>query len=211
MSGDQKCFDRLLHMRHACKLFDETRRIPQEDLHFILEAGRMAPSSFGMEPWEFWVVQDPKHKERLRPLCWDQPQITSCSDLVVLLSKKGLRSDDAYVRERFKSRGADYARYLEVYGGFIDPRSDEELICWAQKQVYLASGFMMLAAASVGVDSCPIEGFDKEGVTALLEVDTQRLEIAYLLTFGYRAKAQQPRHRRAFDEVVRFLPAKEKA
>ncbi len=198
-------FEEALHFRHACKLFDPAKKIPSDDLRFILESGRMAPSSFGMEPWEFWVVQDGELKEQLKPLCWNQPQITTCSDLVVLLSRKHLRSIDEYVIERFKPRGELFEKYIQTYHSFIDPRSDEEIACWSGKQVYIASAFLMLGAASIQVDSCPIEGFEKEKVEALLEVDTENFEIQYLIAFGYRAKEQPPRYRRDSDDVVKFL------
>ncbi len=198
-------FEEALHFRHACKLFDEAKKIAPDDLRFILEAGRLSPSSFGMEPWEFWVVQDGKRKEALRPLCWNQPQITTCSDLVVLLSRRNMRSTNPYVAEQFKPRGALYEKYLQTYHDFIDWRSDETIDCWSGKQVYLASGFIMLAAASIGIDSCPIEGFDKEKVEALLEVDTQQFQIEYLIALGYRVDEQPKRYRRDFDDVVRFL------
>lgn len=198
-------FEEALHFRHACKLFDPAKKITEEDLHFILEAGRLSPSSFGMEPWEFWVVQNGTTKEALKPLCWNQPQITTCSDLVVLLSRKKLRSTDPYVIERFKPRGALFEKYLQTYHDFVDPRSDEEIACWSGKQVYLASGFIMMAAASIEIDSCPIEGFDKAKVEALLEVDTENFQIEYLIALGYRAQEQPPRYRRDFDDVVKFL------
>jgi nitroreductase len=198
-------FEEAVHFRHACKLFDTHQKITEEDLRYILESGRMAPSSFGMEGWEFWVVQDGAMKEKLKPLCWNQPQITSCSDLVVLLSMKDLRSANPHVQRQFKPRGELYEKYIQTYKNFIDIRSDEEINCWSGKQVYIASAFMMLAAASIGIDSCPIEGFEKEKVERLLKVDTDKYEIQYLLTFGYRAKEQQPRHRRAFSDVVKFL------
>ena len=201
----RNCFEEALHFRHACKLFDAHKKISQEDLHFILNAARMSPSSFGMEGWEFWVVQDGKKKEALQPLCWNQPQITTCSDLVVLLSMKNLRSTNPYVQERFKPRGELYDKYIQTYKNFIDSRSDAELTCWSGKQVYIASAFLMMAAASIQVDSCPIEGFEKEKVEALLEIDTDKYELQYMVALGYRAKEQQPRYRRPFDEVVKFL------
>jgi len=201
----RNCFEEALHFRHACKMFDPAKKITQEDLHFILESGRMAPSSFGMEGWEFWVVQDGALKEQLKPLCWNQPQITSCSDLVVLLSMKNMRSENPHVREQFKPRGEMYEQYIETYKNFIDARSDEEIDCWSGKQVYIASAFIMMGAASIGIDSCPMEGFDKVKVEELLGVDTDRFEIQHLVALGYRAKEQQPRHRRAFDDVVKFL------
>lgn len=198
-------FEEALHFRHACKLFDPAKKIPADDLHFILDAGRMSPSSFGMEPWQFLVVQDGTMKEKLRPLCWNQPQITTCSDLIVLLSRKHLRSTDSYVIERFKPRGELFEKYIQTYHLFIDPRSDEEIACWSGKQVYIASGFIMLGAASIGVDSCAIEGFEKEKVEALLGINTANFEIQHLIALGYRVKEQPPRHRRDFDDVVKFL------
>lgn len=198
-------FEEALHFRHACKLFDTAKKITEEDLHFILDAGRLAPSSFGMEGWEFRVVQDGTLKEQLKPLCWDQPQITTCSDLVVLLSRKNMRSTNPYVVEQFRPRGEHFERYLQVYHDFVDPRSDEEINCWSGKQVYIASGFIMMAAASIEIDSCPIEGFDKEKVEALLGIDTENFEIQHLIALGYRVNEQPPRHRRPFEDVVRFL------
>jgi nitroreductase len=180
-------FEEALHFRHACKLFDPAKKIAADDLRFILEA------------------QNGALKEKLKPLCWNQPQITTCSDLVVLLSRKKLRSTEPYVIERFKPRGELFEKYIETYRSFIDPRSDDEIACWSGKQVYIASGFIMLSAASIGVDSCAIEGFEKEKVEALLEVDTEKFEIQHLLALGYRAKEQQPRSRRDFDDIVRFL------
>ncbi len=198
-------FEEALHFRHACKLFDTAKKITEEDLHFILDAGRLAPSSFGMEGWEFRVVQSGTLKEQLKPLCWDQPQITTCSDLVVLLSRKNMRSTNPYVVEQFRPRGEHFERYLQVYHDFVDPRSDEEINCWSGKQVYIASGFIMMAAASIEIDSCPIEGFDKEKVEALLGIDTENFEIQHLIALGYRVNEQPPRHRRPFEDVVRFL------
>ena len=79
-----------VNFRHACKLFDENKKIPQESFEEILEVGRLAPSSFGMEPTRLLVVRSDEAKKALRPLCWDQPQITTASEVVVF---KSLQSD----------------------------------------------------------------------------------------------------------------------
>jgi len=76
------------HERHACKLFDDKKKIPKEDFDFLLEIGRLSPSSFGMEHWKFLVITSQDLKEKLRPVCWNQPQITTCSHLVAYLAKK---------------------------------------------------------------------------------------------------------------------------
>lgn len=75
----EKTFMEAMDFRHACKIFDETKKISSDDLNFILEAGRKSPSSFGQEPWKFLVITNPELKAKIRPFCWDQPQITTCS------------------------------------------------------------------------------------------------------------------------------------
>ena len=81
-----KTFMEAMDFRHACKIFDESKKVSNEDMNFILEAGRKSPSSFGMEPWKFLVITNDELKEKLRPFCWNQPQITTCSHLVVILA-----------------------------------------------------------------------------------------------------------------------------
>ena len=83
MIGSDNFLD-AMQKRHACKLFDNTKRISKEKLELILEYGRLSPSSFGMEPWRFLIVQSQETKEKLQPFCWDQPQIATCSDLVLI-------------------------------------------------------------------------------------------------------------------------------
>ena len=82
----EKTFMEAMDFRHACKIFDETKKVSTEDMNYILEAGRKAPSSFGMEPWKFLVITNKELKEKLKPVCWDQAQITTCSHLVVILA-----------------------------------------------------------------------------------------------------------------------------
>ena len=93
-------FEKAMHFRHACKLFDKTKHMEQKDLDFVLEAGRMSPSSIGMEQWKFLVVRSDELKSMTRKVSWDQPQITTCSELVVILYKKQLRSETPYAQEQ---------------------------------------------------------------------------------------------------------------
>jgi len=81
-------FEKAMHFRHACKLFDATKPMSNEDLTFILEAGRLSPSSFGMEQWQFFVIRDTAMKEAIRAVAWNQPQITTASELIAIGYKK---------------------------------------------------------------------------------------------------------------------------
>ena len=197
-------FETALHFRHACKLFDDTRSISPDDLDFILEAGRLSPSSFGMEQWHFFLIRDPKMRGEIRTVAWNQPQITTASELIAVAYRKTVRSSDAYIQSEFdKFHYPEMVR--ELYANFMDGRSDEALECWSSRQVYIAGGNMMTAAASIGIDSCPIEGFDRDAVEKIMGIDTALFGVPMLIPFGYRVKEQQPRHRSALDEIVTYL------
>ena len=79
------------------------------------------------------------------------------------------------------------------------------MFAWSAKQTYLAAMQMMLAAATLEIDSCPIEGFERESVEQLLGIDTKKYRVSLLLPFGYRIYPQQEHLRRDFDDVVEFI------
>ena len=202
-----------MEFRHACKLFDETRKIDENLMRGILEAGRLSPSSFGMEGWKFLVIESDDLKAKLRPLCWNQPQITTCSHLVVVLAAiENLRPASGVPQQRFARRPLPPEKieaYVDLYAGFLAETfsSDEKTFCWSARQTYIALANMMTAAAFAEVDSCPIEGFEKEKVEALLELDTSQWQVAVLCAFGYRAAEPPAKVRLAFDDVVEFRKA----
>lgn len=197
-------FEKAMHFRHACKLFDDTKPMSSEDLTFILEAGRLSPSSFGMEHWQFFVIRDKTMREEIQAVAWNQPQITTASELIAIAYKKNVRSTDGYIQNEFDKFG--YPDYLlPMYAGFVDPRSDETLECWSSRQVYIAAANMMSAAASIGIDSCPMEGFDRDAVEKIMGIDTNDYGIPLLIPFGYRVNEQPPLHRSELSELVTYL------
>ena len=205
------CFSDAMAFRFACKQFDATKTIDDEAMRFILEAGRLSPSSFGMEGWKFLVVRGDAMKQALRPLCWDQPQITDASHIVIILTAiETLRPESGVPTKRFARRPLPPERidaYNRIYAEFLQETfsSDEKTFCWGARQTYIALANMMTGAASIGIDSCPIEGFEKEKVEAWLKLDTMQWQVSVLCAFGYRAQEQPPRLRLPFDEVVEFL------
>lgn len=197
-------FEKAMHFRHACKLFDTTKTMSNEDLTFILEAGRLSPSSFGMEQWQFFVIRDTAMREAIQAVAWNQPQITTASELIAIGYKKNVRSSDSYIQSEFdKFHYPDVLRGM--YAGFVDPRSDEVLECWSSRQVYIAAANMMSAAASIGIDSCPMEGFDRDAVEKIMGIDTGVYGIPLLIPFGYRVNEQPPLHRSELSELVTYL------
>ena len=204
-------FLKAMDFRHACKVFDENKKISKEDLNFILEVGRKSPSSFGMEPWKFLVIQDADVKAKVRPFCWDQPQITTCSDLMIVLARiEDVKPESGIPEKRFARREMPQEKrdfYLNLYANHLADTlsSDKNVLAWTARQCYIAAGNMMTAAASIGIDSCPIEGFEKEKLEEALELDTSKYQVAMVLPFGYRVNEQSTQQRLPLEEVVEII------
>lgn len=200
--------------RHACKAFDANKKISDEDFQFILETGRLSPSSFGFEPWKFVVIQDAALREKLKPVSGGaQGQLPTASHFVVILARRkdGLRHDSAHVIKMMKDIHQMPEEVVQGYSAFYKSFVETELedndrliFEWASKQTYIALGNMMTAAAQIGIDSCPIEGFSKKQVTAILQsegiINGDDFGVACMAAFGYRledpkrSKTRQPLH-----------------
>lgn len=183
-----------LHFRHACKKFDPDKKIAPKDLDTILEAARLSPSSFGMEAWNFLVLQSADIRKKLRPACWDQAQVTDSSHVIVILVKPDLVTPgNPYVDKSFARRGLpeDATKaYIEKYKWYMEtevfPRMS--LYAWCCKQCYIALANIMTAAASLGIDSCPMEGFEKDRVEKVLELDTSEFEVAVWVSCAFQVR-----------------------
>ena len=209
----EKTFMEAMDFRHACKIFDETKKISDEDMKFILEVARKSPSSFGQEGWKFLVITNEELKAKLRPFCWDQPQVTTCSHLVVILAAiDAVKPESGVPALRFARREMPQEKkdfYNKLYKDHLTVTkvldSDENVYSWTARQTYIAAGNMMTAAAIKGIDSCPIEGFEKAKVEEVLGLDTKKFQLSMVLPFGYRINPQSTQIRLPFEEVVEFI------
>jgi nitroreductase len=207
------------NFRHACKTFDPARKIPEEDFRLILETGRLSPSSFGFEPWRFVVVQDMALREKLRAVSWGaQGQFPTASHVIAILARKedmrpGSDYTEAFMRDVQKMSDEAIARRHKFYPQFhaIDFRLQEPraLFDWSCRQAYIALANMMTAAAMIGIDSCPIEGFNQENAEAVLAeaglLEDGRFGLAVMVAFGYRVNPQPAKTRQAMEQVVRWV------
>lgn len=198
-----------MKFRHACKRFDTTKAIPNEQFDAILEVCRTSPSSFGMEPWRLIVVRSEKLRKALKSSCWNQNQITEASELVIFTTDNDIvRSDSPYVRKMFERREMPaemVEKYLEVYGAFIKPLEEDEILLenWTAKQCYIAMANAMTYAATLEIDSCPIEGFDKEEIEAILDLEYGH-SVAVICAFGYRVNPQSTQMRLPLTAIVEY-------
>lgn len=207
----QNQFTKAMAFRHACKIFDKNQKISKEHINYILEAGRTSPSSFGMEAWKFLVISNEELKAKLRPLCWNQVQITSCSHLVVILAGiDNVKPSSGEPQKRFGRRPLSQEQldgYIDLYSNHLAQTlsSDKNIYEWTARQTYIAAGNIMTAAAMENIDSCPIEGFEKEKVEEALNLDTSKYQASMILPFGYRVNEQSEQLRLSFEEVVEFI------
>lgn len=203
--------------RHAAKSFDGSRKIDAEDFDFLLEAARLSPSSFGMEPWNLLILQDPGFRAELRPVAWGaQGQLDTASHFVLFLvrGERALLPDSPYlghILADIQGLAADKVKSKRVrYGDFL--RDDfsidrEELFReWGARQAYIALGNMMTAAALIGIDSCPIEGFNRRAAETILAghglMDAGNQGLAVMAAFGYRSGEAAPKKRRPAGEIL---------
>lgn len=204
-------FEDAMNFRHACKVFDDTKKITDEDLNYILEAGRKSPSSFGMEPWKFLVITNEELKTKIRPACWNQIQVTSCSHLILVLAAiDAVKPEFEVVERKFRRRTMPQEKldmYLGLYASHLEKTlsTDDNVYSWTSKQTYLATANMMTAAAVKGIDSCPIEGFEKEKVEKILDLDTSKYQLSVVVPFGFRLNEQSTQLREKLEDVVEFI------
>ena len=204
--------------RAATSYYDGSRKIGDEDMNFILELGRLSPSSVGSEPWRFVVVQNRALRDAIKPVGWGVAnQLDDCSHLLVILAKKNARYDSAFMRDVLIRRGlsgeqlqAGLARYKQFQTEDLKQAANEQtLFDWACKQTYIALANMMTGAAMIGIDSCPIEGFNYAAVNKIFAdagiFDPVEWGIAVMATFGYRSRDIMPKARKPFDEVVQWV------
>ncbi|SEH63338.1 hypothetical protein SAMN05192559_102390 [Halobacillus karajensis] len=207
--------------RHATKQFDPNKTIPEDDFRFILEVGRLSPSSFGFEPWRFLVIQSPELRKKIKDTAWGAyGKLPDASHFVIYLARtrKDTQYDSQYLQDHFKNTMQLPDEFLEKYLSRIEEFQKEDfklldgerpLMDWAGKQSYIALANMMTAAAEIGIDSCPIEGFNMEKMNQLLEeeglLEDGSFSISVMCAFGYRANEQSEKSRRPFNDVVKWV------
>ena len=181
-----------LHARYAVKKFDPAGKIAAETWDALEQTLQLAPSSYGLQPWKFFVVENSALRAKLREASWGQSQITDAHKLVVFAVKKGFGAADV---ERFVARVAEVrgvpVNTLDAYKGMMlnsVNRPAAAVEAWTSRQVYIALGSFLTAAAVLGVDACPMEGIDGAKYDELLGLSAQGYSALAVATAGRRAQ-----------------------
>ncbi|MBI2102427.1 NAD(P)H-dependent oxidoreductase [Candidatus Woesearchaeota archaeon] len=195
-------FATIVQKRYATKQFDG-KKIPEENVNQLLEMIRFAPSSFNIQPWKVVVISDQTVKEKLQPFSWNQPQITSCSHLLVFCADTDIENIIQRLEKQLVDEGAkkeSIQRYLDMIRNFTKGLTPEQNVAWVQKQVYIALGNALNGAKALGFDSCPMEGFDQKGYTDTLHLP-ETLIPTVLCPIGYGSDQPTPKMRFAREDV----------
>jgi nitroreductase len=181
-----------LKWRYATKQFDPNRKISAADWTTLEDALTLSPSSGGLQPWKFIVVTDPAVRAKLSPASWGQKQITDASHLVVFAAKNnfGEADVDAHIANVVKTTGAP-AEALKplremLVGGIVKSMDEAARNAWARNQAYIALGNLLTSAALLGIDACPMEGFDRTQYDEILGLKAKGYASAVIATLGYR-------------------------
>jgi nitroreductase len=184
---------RQLEWRYAVKKFDPARRISGAEWDALERTLVLSPSSFGLQPWKFVVVSDPRIRERLLAASWNQRQVVDASHLVVfaIVKDAGPAHVDAYLGRIVAVRGvapASLERYRKTMTDFLArPKPEFDVNAWATLQVYIALGTFMTAAAAMGIDTCPMEGIDPAKYDEILGLGRRGLATVVVGVAGHRA------------------------
>ncbi|MBE9063802.1 NAD(P)H-dependent oxidoreductase [cf. Phormidesmis sp. LEGE 11477] len=204
-----------LNWRYATKAFDPDRKIPDDVWHALEQSLVLAPSSFGMQPWKFFVVRNPQIRQQLVEDSFNQTKVAEASHLVVLAIKKDISADDvpdyvdrvSAVRNVPKEKLEGLANLIKGY--LQEPPFPLQPDKWSAKQVYLALGFFLYSAALLGIDTCAIEGFVPAKYDEILGLAEQGYSAVVLCVAGYRAEgdqtADQAKVRYETDRVVAYI------
>jgi nitroreductase len=204
-----------LNWRYATKQFDPTRKINAHDWAALEQALLLSPSSGGLQPWKFLVITNPEMRAKLRPASYGQAQITDASHLVVLAARNDLTEADvdAHIKNITKIQGAPGEALAPLrnmlLGGLVKSQDAAGRAAWARNQTYIALGNLLTSAAVLGIDACPMEGFDRAQYDEILGLKAQGYTASVIATLGYRAAtdkyAQAPKVRFSREQVFAHI------
>jgi len=204
----------LLSFRYATKEFDPTKVITAEEKSALLSALHLSPSSFGLQLWKFYNIEDPSLREKLKEESWGQGQVTDASMFVVLAAETNLDEArvDKWIARLAEVQGAPVeklAGYKEVLMGFVYSMNETQKVEWAKKQVYIALGQLMTSAALLGIDTCPLEGISPIAYDEILGLKEKGYTTAVACAIGHRSAtdrhATTPKARFPIENMVETI------
>lgn len=199
-----------LAWRYATKKFDATKKLTPDTVHILKESIRLAPSSYGLQPFAVIDVQSPEIREKLKAAAYGQTQVADASHFLIFAANTDVTEEhvDEFIRSHSTIRNVPVealAGYAGMMKANVVARTTEQKVLWAEKQAYIALGFLLETAALLEVDAAPMEGFDAAQFDEILGLKEKGLTTAVICALGYRAEddeyANQPKVRKSESEM----------
>ncbi|QGY45719.1 NAD(P)H-dependent oxidoreductase [Maribellus comscasis] len=208
-----------LEWRYATKKFDPNRKVSQTNLEKIKRAIQLSVSSYGLQLYKVLIIENKNIREQLKPVSWNQNQITDASHLFVFCNYTKINDDDIddFIRLTSQTRNIEMAK-LEGYGEFIKmklaEKSEAEQTNWLERQPYLAVSNLLIACSELEIDACPMEGFEPDKYNEILGLTEKGLNTCVIATIGYRDDSDRsqdlPKVRKStdllFEEIEQKVP-----
>jgi nitroreductase len=208
-----------LEWRYATKNFDPERKVNTADLEKLKRAIQLSVSSYGLQFYKVLIIEDQEIRKELKPVSWNQNQITDASHLFVFCNYNEIKTEDinAFIRLTAKTRNINFDN-LQGYGDFISAKLNEKTKAqqtnWLERQPYLALSTLLMACAELKIDACPMEGFETDKYNEILGLKEKGLNACVIATVGYRMPGDNLRHtpkvrkpmNQLFEEVQQAVP-----
>lgn len=203
-----------LNWRYATKKFSD-KKISYPELQELMEAARLTPSSYGLQPYRILIIDDLEVRNKLKEHSWGQEQVVEASHLLVLCSMNDVTDEDIQsfsqkegeLKRKSEDEINDYANAMKSKVARI--RAQGRLDAWINRQIYIVLGNLMTTCALMGIDACPMEGFIPEKYDEILNLDKLGLKSVVLLPIGYRAEDDKyqhlPKTRKDLEELLYFI------
>ncbi len=182
-----------LNWRYATKTFDSQKKIDADTWAKIEEALRLAPSSYGLQPYKFLTIENPDLRAKLKEQSWNQTQVTDASHLVVFAIRKSI--DEQYVTNFIQN--ASTLRNIDInsldgyknmmIANVVKGLDATSFQAWASRQAYIALGQAMVSSALLKIDTCALEGLNPSAYDDILGLESKGLKTVVACAFGYRS------------------------
>lgn len=204
--------------RFATKKFDKNKKISEDDWNVLLEVARLSPSSFGLEPWKILLIENEDIKNDIKPLAWGAlNSLEGASHFIIILAKKDLTYNSSHIKHIMEdvknysyNEDSAFAQRFKFYQEEDAQLNDKRsLFDWSSKQTYILLANMMTTAAMLNIDSCPIEGFNYNGVESYLSnkglIDLDEYGISVMAGFGYKNQDITDKTRQNLSDIYKVI------
>lgn len=182
-----------LNWRYATKKYDASKKVSKKDLKIIIEAARLAPSSYGIQPYKIIAIGNQDLKEKIYDIAWNQQIIKDCSHILIFAAWENYTKErietifNHTTDERSTERGTAFGSHTESIAASQFEKSNEDAFIDTAKQACISFGIAAAQAAELKIDNTPMGGFENQDLDELLQLKEQGLKSVYILALGYRS------------------------